>query len=166
MVYRDPKYGLPAAEDTDVAKTWPTLSRELVDDLAALFTMADTWTPFTPTLTGFTASAVDARYLRRGGVCTVNAKFTVAAVTGTAGFSAPVTPTADAPGVGYAYDVGSVRYPLTLYIAAATPTIYMYMHKTDAANATLAGFTASTPFAWAPGDLIVASATFQVAPTP
>lgn len=157
--------GVPYVLPADHPLEYPTVSQQLANKVDTLFA-GDLWTAWTPTLIGFTAQSVTARYRRTpGGLCTVQARFAVQAVTGTPGFSVPVIPTADAPGSGFAHDVGSLRYPLTLLVTSGDPNVYVYCHKTDVAHATLAGFTATVPFTWAPGDLIVVAADFQVAPT-
>lgn len=163
MVYRDPKYGLPAAQDTDVVKTWPTLSRELVDDLAGLFSGSDTFTSWVPTLAGFTASAVDCVYRKsHGGLVVATCAFTVTAVTATSTFTLPVAALRESIGDAYLVVAGN-GYLGNVRVAAGTTTANLIVSKTDDVYAKRIFMSPGAPGSWAAGDKITGTLVYQAA---
>lgn len=168
MVYRDPVYGLPAAEDTDVVKTWPTLSRELVDDLAGLFApidAADDWVTFNPTLTNANASAMTAAYRRTaGGFLVVSVGFTVTSVSGDIYLAMPAAATITATASAYLKDANGSSYVGVVILNAGSTLAHVYAQRADANYVTI-GITSSTvPFTWASGDTVAFTLAYQCAP--
>jgi hypothetical protein len=130
-------------------------------------TTNDVWTAWTPTLTGFTASAVDCSYHRTpGGLVHVVGVFTVSAVTGAANFTLPVAATKDVTGAAYMRAGGGevlavcrVVSPWAVCTVSAMGAAATYVNRVNT--------SASVPGVWGTaGDSIWFNFFYRAAPLP
>ncbi len=120
----------------------------------------DRWLPWTPTLTGGTASVVSCYYRRSsGGLVTIDAQFTIAAITGSLTFSLPVPVIGKSSTMALLTDSGSAFFDGVASLAASTATVY----GTGGTGGALRMLTAAVPFAWAAGDAIGVFASYRAA---
>jgi hypothetical protein len=133
---------------------------EWQDAVRDKFNLAETWTSWTPTLSGFTASVLACAYTRRGTLVTITVKATVATVTGDVMFTLPVNAHADQVGAGW----GAAR----CVVAASTYHMFVYCSAVDkvsvrvgGTNGLSAGITASVPGVWTAGNTINFTVTYR-----
>lgn len=151
--------GWPYVLPDDRPVEFPAHSQALAEMLDA----GSRWTSWSPTLNGFTCSAVSAYYARsKGGVVHVNALFTIAAVTGPTTFVLPINSLGDAQGNAMLLCAGG-NYVGQTRIAGATGTCAIDAINTGGTYATRANLTATVPAAWAAGDKIISSITYRAA---
>lgn len=130
---------------------------------AAAHLGTDTWTSWTPTLTGFTASSIDAKFRKTpGGLCTIDVHITVSAVSGHSSFTLPYAASKRQFGVCGLEDInGSVFLGVTIFASTL-----VYVQALGASNGIRAILSPTIPFTWAAGDLIHVSDSYQCAPAP
>ena len=142
---------------------WQAAVRDMLNAQAA----SDAWTSWTPSITGATASVVDARYRRtRGGLLTVNASFTLTAVTGSFTFTLPVAASKQANGTGMLSDANGGTYWGLASVGAGTTVCYVYPMNAAGTYGAVALTSATVPFTWEAGDKIHVSLSCQCAPLP
>lgn len=153
---------------TSAAATSAEMNTHLRDNMLAL----TSWTSYTPTVggTGWALGngTVSGAYIAAGGLVTFRMFFQLG-TTSTAGASAltltlPVT----CQNGGYFHSAmlldssTSTRYHGAGLTASSSGTMTMYGH-TGAGSGAMGGLTTSAPFAWASGDLIAVTGTYQQA---
>lgn len=123
-----------------------------------------TWTSYTPTLFGFTCSAVDARYAKINDVVHVTFQGIVSAVTAQMTVSLPVT--SHSPSVnGFQVifvDAGTTIAIGTIIGTSAT-TIGLYAQWNSSTFSQYYGTSSSVPFTWAANDVVYFQMTYKAA---
>lgn len=143
--------------------SWQDLNGDTIYDAGTLGSMG-IWTSYTPTLFGFTCSAVDARYARINDVVHVTFQGIVSAVTGQMTVTVPVA--AHSPSmIGFQVifvDTGST-IAIGTGIALSDTAVNLYAQWNSSTFSQYYGTSSAVPFTWAASDVVYFQMTYKAA---
>lgn len=143
---------------TNKTLTTPTLTTPVVNG-AVTGTTFGAWTAYTPTLAGFTTSAMTASYKQVGKTVHVSFSATVSAVSGTMTVNLPVNAIRASGFVGTvtAGDAGTANHVGAVTLSSVSAAWFI------PAPSSAGLYAASVPFVWAAGDSIAFTLTYEAA---
>lgn len=124
------------------------------------------WQPWSPTLAGFTASAVDCVYRRtHDGLVVAIGAFTVSAVTAASTFTLPVAATRQAIGE-LQIDLAGYQFTGWVRVSAGSSSAYLIVHYAAADYTRRVYVSPGVPATWAPNTPMTFNIVYQCAPLP